>query len=150
MAGRRCASKGHGCRRKATLTPHFPLALTAQHFSVPYTACRALSPNKMPLHTSICPQGPWERLRHFPHGMPCHGAAVGVSAKQRALPLPRGLPSPAWPPPCTCLTGPRARRPRLLSHTSRQHSCCSCLHGLPLPSLLFSRFLSSALPYGSS
>lgn len=136
--------------KKTHFNTSFPLALTAQPASVPYRAHRALSPDKMPLHTSILQGTLGTPPPLSARDALSQGSRGGLRRAEKALPLPLGLPSPARPPPCTCLTSPRAGRPQLLSHMSRQLSRCSCLHGLPLPSLLFSRFLSSALPYGSS
>lgn len=75
-------------------------------FSVPCTACRALSPNKLPLDTNIRLQGPWEHLCHFPHRMACLGQPRGslqskeLSCFLRACPLRHGhLHAPVSPVP---------------------------------------------------
>lgn len=133
--------QGAQAPQKTRLNTSFPIALTAQPFCVPCPAHRVPWPNTMPLHTTHAHGDFGHRSATFFLG--CLG--MQVSAEPRAVPLPQGLSSP-----CTCLTGPCAGQPQLLSHTSRQLSRCSCRLEFPLPSLLFSRFLSSALPYGSS
>lgn len=65
---------GHGYQRQFAFNSRFPLALTALPFNIPDAACRALSPNKMPLHTSSCLQHPGNTSTTFHLGCTVPGS----------------------------------------------------------------------------